>query len=76
MENILTKTDFNDEPVTYCSHCLSLAIRTVDDTDFCDRCGGTEVQTAHIHEWETMYEQKYGIKFLNDKKNGRDEKKL
>ena len=56
--------DFNSEPVVYCSHCLSLAVLTVNDTDFCDKCGCTEMASADIADWEELYKQKYGENFL------------
>lgn len=61
------KSDFNEEPVFYCKHCLSLRIRASEDIDYCDECGGTDIKEVDIHEWENMYEQKYGRKYLNNK---------
>ena len=29
---------YNDEDVFYCSHCLSLNIRYIDDIDYCEDC--------------------------------------
>ena len=49
------KEEYNNIPVVYCKHCLSLAIRNSDGIDYCDKCGGTETGEAHIHEWEKMY---------------------
>ena len=61
------KEEFNNVPVLYCKHCLSLAILNVDGTDYCDKCGGTDIGEAHIHEWEKMYGQKYGGNYLTNK---------
>lgn len=58
--------EYNDEPVFYCEHCLSLKIKIVGGYDFCDECGSTAVQNAHIEEWEKMYQQRYGKKFLDE----------
>lgn len=66
-----TVEQFNDEPVFYCKHCLSLAIRTSHGIDYCDKCGGTEIEMAHICDWEKMYKQKYGENYLIENKNGR-----
>lgn len=61
--------DYNAIPVFYCKHCLSLNIKTVDESidaeylDFCVDCGSTEIGQTDIHTWEKMYEQKYGKKF-------------
>lgn len=58
--------EYNDEPVFFCEHCLSLKIKIVGGYDFCDDCGSTAVQTAHIEDWEKMYQQRYGRKFLEE----------
>lgn len=60
-----TPYDYNKEPVVYCKRCLSLAIRTEDGTEYCDKCGSTEIESANIFDWEKMYEQKYGGSYLN-----------
>lgn len=65
-----SNVDYNAIPVFYCKHCLSLNIKTVDESidteylDFCANCGSTEIGQTDIHTWEKMYEQKYGKKFL------------
>ena len=63
----IPKEEYNNIPVVYCKHCLSLAIRNSDGIDYCDKCGGTETGEAHIHEWEKMYGQKYGGNYLTEK---------
>ena len=65
-----SNVDYNAIPVFYCKHCLSLNIKTVDESidteylDFCANCGSTEIEQTDIHTWEKMYEQKYGRNFL------------
>jgi hypothetical protein len=65
-----SNVDYNAIPVFYCKHCLSLNIKTVDESidteylDFCANCGSTEIEQTDIHTWEKMYEQKYGKNFL------------
>ncbi len=57
----------NDEPVFYCKHCLSLKVRNVpgmEDSDYCDDCGSTNIEQISIKEWEKLYEQKYGHSYL------------
>ena len=61
-----TIEEYNDEPVYYCEHCLSLKIKIVGGYDFCDECGSTKITTAHIEDWEKLYEQRNGHKFLED----------
>lgn len=64
----LNKEEYNSEPVFYCSECLSLKIREIDETDYCDKCGSTDIKEANIHDWEEMYEKKYGKSYLNTRK--------
>lgn len=61
----LHNESYNEVPVHCCRHCLSLKIRIVDGTDYCDECGSTEVDTTNILEWENMYKQKYGRNYIN-----------
>lgn len=55
MENNIkyTKEEYNDEPIYSCSHCNSLAIKILDNTnvDYCVDCGNTEVKVSHIQNW-------------------------
>ena len=60
----LTIEDYNDEPVHYCKQCLSLKIKIVGGVDFCDDCGSTNITTAHIDEWDKLYQERYGETFL------------
>ena len=63
--NKLSKEEYNNEPVYYCSECLSLKIRDIDGTDYCDKCGSTNINQTHINEWEQMYVRKYNGNYLN-----------
>lgn len=59
--------EYNAEPVLYCKHCLSLKIRNIpnmEDSDYCDKCGSTDIEECSIEEWETLYKDKYGYNFL------------
>lgn len=58
--------DYNAEPVVYCKRCLSLAIRSEEGTDYCDKCGSTEIEEANIFDWEKIYGLKYGGNYLNE----------
>lgn len=56
-------TNYNDDPVFYCKNCLSLKIRNVEhleNSEYCDDCGSTDIGKAHINEWDAMYVAKYG----------------
>lgn len=75
IKNATEKNIYNDEPVHYCKTCLSLRIMEVpfvEDTLFCDDCNSTEIGTCSIEEWEEMFKNKYGHKFIN---YGREETK-
>lgn len=66
----LKHAEYNSIPVFYCKHCLSLNIRTLnddEDLDYCDNCGSTEIASCQIEEWENVYENKYGYKYINKK---------
>jgi hypothetical protein len=61
----LSKEDYNNEPVYYCSDCLSLRIRDIDGVNYCDKCSSTNIEQTHIQEWEQMYNRKYYGNYLN-----------
>lgn len=65
-KEVYTTEDYNNEPVYYCKQCLSLKIKVVGGYDFCDDCGNASIATAHIEEWEKLYEERYGHKFLDE----------
>ena len=74
---IKSKDNFNNEPITYCKTCLSISIKTVEfpkteagedrDVDYCTCCSNTDMGECHVEEWEEMYAEKYGEKFLSKK---------
>jgi hypothetical protein len=58
---------YNDEPVFYCKNCLSLRIRFIpvmQDSDYCDECGCTDIKEAKVEDWEKLYIEKYGHKYI------------
>lgn len=62
--------DYNDEPVFYCKHCLSLKIMNesqLADLEYCADCGSTNIEQTDISTWEEMYKQRYGFKLLDKK---------
>lgn len=62
------KEQYNNIPVFYCKHCLSLKILSVpgiEDLDFCDECGTTNIGKTDIKTWEKMYKEKYGFNYLD-----------
>lgn len=49
----MTKEEYNEVPVEYCTTCRSLAIVAMDDgTAFCEKCGSTEIAITHIEDWK------------------------
>lgn len=59
--------EYNAVPVLYCKHCLSLKILNipeVENSDYCDKCGYTDIGECSIEEWENLYKNKYGYNFL------------
>jgi hypothetical protein len=63
----MNKEEYNNEPVYYCTHCLSLCIKGVpgmQGLDYCDDCGATDIKTTHIEEWKNLYKSKYGFEYL------------
>lgn len=72
--------EYNDIPVHYCKGCLSLKIKTVAEglnLDYCDECGCTDTEQAHIEEWKKLYRERYGFDFLTKElnNNGRERHK-
>lgn len=64
----MTKEEFNAEPVFYCRRCLSLKVRDVkhlDNSEYCDECGSTDIEQTSIENWDAMYVKKYGHHYLD-----------
>lgn len=64
MEGKLTKEEYNEIPVHYCQCCLSLNIRVADTGDYCGNCGSTETWVTSFDNWEELYKNSYGKKYL------------
>lgn len=60
-------SEYNEEPVFYCKHCLSLKIRDagLPDLLFCDDCSSADILSTSIEKWENLYKEKYGFRFLD-----------
>lgn len=44
--------EYDDIPVLYCKRCLSLRIldiSRIEDSDYCDDCGSTDIGLSLIH---------------------------
>ena len=58
--------DYDDEPVKYCTRCLSLKIKyeATIDVEYCGDCGCTDVIESTFDEWESKYTERYGHKLV------------
>lgn len=64
----MTKEDYNQEPVSFCAHCLSLCIKELNDIKICicGECGNTDIKTSDIDSWNKLYVSEYGKMFLHE----------
>ena len=61
--------NYNYIPVYYCKHCLSLLVIDGGFMDYCGDCGGTDIGTASLHEYDKLYQERFGVKlFYPDEK--------
>lgn len=49
--------EYNDEPVEWCSECMSLAVMGCENSVnnikcYCGKCYGTNIAKGHINEWQ------------------------
>lgn len=56
---------YDEEPVYYCEHCLSLRVKDCEGKDFCDVCGSTDIKRTNIKVWEQMYYKRYGKRYIH-----------
>lgn len=64
LEKDTTVEDYNKEPVYYCTHCMSLKIKSLDSfVDYCDDCGSTDIESTDIYSWMRMYRERFGKDF-------------
>lgn len=69
MGSDMQENEYNQEPVFFCKKCLSLKIRDVEyleDSEYCDECGSTEVAQASIEEWDKLYSARYGHHYIDN----------
>lgn len=38
----------------------------MEGSDYCDKCGSTNIEECSIEEWETLYKNKYGHSYLEE----------
>ena len=58
--------DYDSEPVNYCTKCYSLGIKYEESIgmDCCSQCGCTDFKTTSFFEWEKLYMNRYGHKYV------------
>lgn len=73
MPNGKGHSNYDDEPVLYCSKCYSLKIKYEDsiDAECCMDCGCSDILSTTIDKWEELYEKRYGNKFISGTYNVR-----
>lgn len=62
------QSEYNSVPVLYCKHCLSLRVMNVpmlEDSDYCDECGSTNIEECHIDDWSRFYKNRFGYNYLD-----------
>ena len=70
MNNTQNHNEFDLEPVSYCPKCYSLKIGYVpgvEGMEYCMDCGCLDIASTDIYEWEKLYEERYGHKFVTQK---------
>jgi hypothetical protein len=38
----------------------------MENSDFCDKCGSTDIEETSIENWEELYKSRYGHKYLEE----------
>ena len=67
MKSTPNPEEYDLEPVSYCPKCYSLKIGYVpgmEDMEYCMDCGCMDIATASIFEWEKLYEDRFGHKYV------------
>lgn len=69
LQKLQRSSKYNEEPIYYCKKCLMPNIKTIpnmNDLDYCDSCGATDIGKCSIEEWEEMYIKKFGHRYLDE----------
>lgn len=63
--------EMESDTVCFCSRCYSLKIKYEDSIgmDCCGDCGCTDFRTASFDEWEKLYKERYGHKYVEGTKD-------
>lgn len=53
--------NYNDIPVFYCKHCMSLGIKEMAGTEgYCINCGSTDIGEVDFNEYTSLYRKRFG----------------
>lgn len=71
---IYSREDFENDPVHYCVHDLSLNIRKLPgvDLEICGECGNSDFESTDITNWTKLYTEEYGEAFLDSEQDDSD----
>lgn len=59
-EQAAATEQYNDEPVYYCKHCLSLAIKDIGIGDCCADCGSMIIGVTTLEGYDRLYKARFG----------------
>lgn len=62
------RQEYNNEPVFYCTRCLSLRIMSVPKSEdcFCDKCNSNQIGQTSIEHWGELYKERNHHSFLEE----------
>lgn len=60
----MSNKEYDDEPVYYCTSCLSLRIKSIgitddDDACYCEDCGSTSIEQTDIFTWQELISNRF-----------------
>lgn len=64
------KNRYDEEPVMYCTRCLSLAVMADKKGRlYCSKCGAdaTRIDVCDIYKWESLYKRVFGSSYIPQK---------
>lgn len=66
----LSTEEYNSISILYCKKCLSLKVMNLtgmEDFDYCDECGSTDIGQTDIETWKKLFKERYGFDYLDNK---------
>ena len=62
----MNSNDYENEPLFYCTKCLSLAVMQDGKRLWCGHCGASaeHLDVTSIERWEELYQERHGQPFL------------